>query len=544
MPGHDIIVVGASAGGVEALKTLVAGLPKDLPAALFIVVHIRAESKSFLPEILSRYGALPATHAKDREVIEHGRIYLAPPNYHLLVKRGYMRLVQGPKENSTRPAVDPLFRTAAKAYGRRAVGVVLSGTLDDGTAGLIDLKKLGGIAVVQDPDDALFSGMPSSAIEHANVDHILPISSIASALVRLAYEPVEEEGAEAVSSESEINRDTDIVEVDGTALREDGHPGPASNFTCPDCGGTLFQVREKGFLQFRCRVGHAFSGQSLVAGQAESQEVALWAAIRSLEERAELMHKMATNARERNSWFSAQRYEAQGKEAEQRADLIRHALFQGQVPVNENSDVPGVLSNIGDAADDAFNVVVFVGEAGGRLALSYILPALPANLPAAVIVVQRLDTQSDSTLMVDAVSRPNTLAIKHAQEGERLQPGVVYVASPNQHLFVTPNRTFCLSQALLVDFPRPSADLLLQSVAASFKDRAISVILSGTGTDGTSGVQAIKKMGGKTITQDERSAHAFEMASAAIATGAVDSVLPVDEIAAAVVKLVMANREK
>ncbi|MBD2040738.1 chemotaxis protein CheB [Microcoleus sp. FACHB-672] len=540
MPGHDIIVIGASAGGVEALNKLVAGLPKDLPAALFIVLHIRAESKSFLPDILSRYGPLPAAHPKDHERIEHGRIYVAPPNYHLLVKSGYIRLVEGPKENSTRPAVDPLFRTAARAYGRRVVGVVLSGTLDDGTEGLIELKRRGGVAVVQDPEDALFSGMPSSAIEHANVDYILPLSSIAPALVRLAHEPVVEEGGEAVSNES----DTDIVEVDGAGMRQQGHPGPASNFTCPDCGGTLFQLQDKGLLKFRCRVGHAYSGQTLVAGQSESQEVALWAAIRSLEERAELMHKMNKNARERNHIASAQRYEVQAKEAEQRADSIRQTLFQNQLPVIENPDEPTVSSSEGEVVDAAFKVVVLVGEAGGRLALSYILPALPANLPAAVIVVQRLDTQSDSSLMADAVSRSNGLPIKQAQEGEQLQPGVVYVAPPNEHLLVTPNGTFCLSSAVLVDFARPSADLLLQSVAASFKDRAITAILSGTGSDGASGVRAIHKMGGKTIAQDETTAQFFEMSSAAIATGTVDSILPLDEIASALVNLVMENSDE
>lgn len=544
MPGHDIIVIGASAGGLEALNKLVAGLPKDLPAALFIVVHIRAETKSFLPDILSRYGPLPAAHPKDYERIEHGRIYVAPPDYHLLVKSGYIRLVQGPKENGTRPAVDPLFRTAARAYGRRVVGVVLSGTLDDGTEGLIELKRLGGVAVVQNPDDALFSGMPSSAIEYAKVDHILPLSSIAPALVGLAHEPVVEDGGKAVSSESGIDGNSDIVEVDGAGLRQQGHPGPASNFTCPDCGGTLFQVQGKGLLKFRCRVGHAYSGQTLVAGQSESQEVALWAAIRSLEERAELMHKMAKNARERKNIKSAERYEMQAKEAEQRADSIRQTLFQGQVPVIENPDEPAVSSSEGEAVEAAFKVVVLVGEAGGRLALSYILPALPANLPAAVIVLQRLDTESDSTLMADAVSRSHSLPVKQAQEGEQLQPGVVYVAPPNEHLLVTPKGTFCLSQAVLVDFARPSADLLLQSVAASFKDRAITAILSGTGSDGASGVRAIQKMGGKTIALDETTAQFFEMSRAAIATGTVDSILPLDEIAPALVNLVMANSDE
>ncbi|MBW4574233.1 MAG: chemotaxis protein CheB [Aphanothece sp. CMT-3BRIN-NPC111] len=533
MPGHDIIVIGASAGGVEALTNLVQGLPQDLPAAIFIVIHVPAWGKSLLPDILSREGPLPATHAKDNEAIVHGHIYVAPPNYHMLVKHGHIRLVQGPKENGARPAVDPLFRTAARAYKRRVVGVVLTGTLDDGTAGLIDLKRQGGVAVVQDPKDALFSGMPSSAIQNVEVDHILPISSIAPTLVALAYEPVVEEGANTVSSESRFDMDTDIVEIDGAGMRSRGRPGIPSTFSCPDCGGSLYEQHEKGLLKFRCRVGHAYSTQSLVAAQAEAQEEALWAAIRSLEERAELMHRLAKNARDRIAMKSAERFEAQAKEAEERADLIREALFQGQLPVTDSQ-----ISNNGQMLTTAFKVVVLVAEAGGISALSYILCALPLDFPAPIIVVQRLDTESASSLITDVLNRPTTLPLKQAEEGDPLQPGIVYFAPPNEHLLVKPNLTLCLSEALLVDFARPSADLLLQSVAASLKDRAIAVVLSGRGSEGTMGIQAIHNMGGVVIAQDENTSEFFDMPSAAIATGNVDWVLPLDAIASTLVNLV------
>ena len=163
MPGHDIIVIGASAGGVEALKELVKSLPADIPAAIFVVLHVPSDSTSVLPSILKRAGQLPAHHPEDRAAIEPGRIYVAKPDCHLLIKRGYVRLVRGPKENSSRPAIDPLFRTAARYYSTRVVGVVLSGTLDDGTSGLSAIKSRGGIAIVQEPDDALYSGMPRSA---------------------------------------------------------------------------------------------------------------------------------------------------------------------------------------------------------------------------------------------------------------------------------------------------------------------------------------------------------------------------------------------
>lgn len=538
MPGHDIIVIGASAGGVEALTQLVAGLPPDLPAAIFIVIHFPAQGRSILPDILSREGPLRATHAKDGEVIEHGRIYVAPPDYHLLVKQGYIRLVQGPKENGVRPAVDPLFRTAAKAYSSRVVGVVLSGMLDDGTAGLIDVKKLGGVAVVQNPDDALFSGMPKSAIEHVDVDYIMPLSSIAPVLVRLVH-AIAEEGVLIVSSESDLGMEPDIVELDGAGLRKLGHPGTTSGFTCPDCGGNLFQQHERNLLQYRCRVGHAFSSATLLAQQSSSQEEALWAAIRSLEERAELLRQMANNARQRNHTRSAERFEAQAQEALQRSDLIREALFQGQLPASVINAGTNQGTNEGQPLSTAFNVVVLAAEAGGLKALSQILPALPLDFPAAIIVVQHLDTQSNHGWITDALSRSTTNPLLQAEEGEPLRPGLIYVAPPNSHTFVTPNGTFCLSQAALVDFARPSADLLLQSVAASFKERAIAVILSGTGSDGAIGVQAIHKMGGKVLAQAENTSEFFDMPRAAIATGVVDFVLPLNEIASTLVNLVM-----
>ena len=329
MPGHDIIVIGASAGGVEALLELVALLPAGLPAALFIVVHFPAQGKSILPDILNREGHLHAAPAQDNEVIKHGGIYIAPPDYHLLVKRGYISLVQGPKENGTRPAVDPLFRTAAKAYSSRVVGVVLSGMLDDGTAGLIDVKRSGGVAVVQSPDEALFPGMPKSAIEHVDVDHILPVSEIASILVHLAHKPVVERDL-TVSGQSKI--EPDIVELDGVGLRNQGYPGTPSGFMCPDCGGGLFELHERKLLQYRRRVGHAFSAATLLVEQATSQEEALWAAIRSLEERADLLHKMASRARSGNHNLSAERFEAQAKLTLERSDLLQQVLFQGQLP--------------------------------------------------------------------------------------------------------------------------------------------------------------------------------------------------------------------
>jgi two-component system, chemotaxis family, protein-glutamate methylesterase/glutaminase len=192
MPGHDIVVVGASAGGVEALVDLARSVPPDLPAAMFVVLHVPSTGSSALPEILSRQGSLPAAHVKDGEPIELGRIYVAPPDHHLLLRTGHVHLARGPRENGHRPAVDPLFRSAAGEYATRVIGVVLSGALDDGTAGLVAVKGRGGLAVVQEPADALYPAMPGSAIEHVRVDHVLPAAAMGPLLARLTLEPAAE----------------------------------------------------------------------------------------------------------------------------------------------------------------------------------------------------------------------------------------------------------------------------------------------------------------------------------------------------------------
>src|SRR5579862_3126519 len=176
---RDIIVIGASAGGVDAIKNLVRGLSVDIGASFFVVHHFPPFQKSHLPEILSRAGPLPAHQATNGEAILPGRIYIAPPDRHLLIKDGHIELFHGPKENFTRPAVDPLFRSAADSYGPRVIGVILTGLLDDGTAGLIHIKNKGGLAVVQDPDDALFAGMPNSALKRDHVDYSVKLSEMA-----------------------------------------------------------------------------------------------------------------------------------------------------------------------------------------------------------------------------------------------------------------------------------------------------------------------------------------------------------------------------
>lgn len=328
MPGHDIVVVGTSAGGVEALATLVSALPPNFPAAIFVVLHTPAHSPSFVPKILSRSGLLEAVQASDSMEIEHGLIYVSPPDHHMLVERGRVRVVRGPKENRHRPAVDPLFRSAALAYGPRVVGVILTGALDDGTAGLRAVKRRSGIAIVQDPDEAIFPGMPLSALEHVQVDYILPLAAISQLLVRLANEPVKEEAGDAMSED--LEKETQIAQVDTTLMRADKQNGTPSVFSCPECGGVLWELQDGDMLRFRCRVGHAFSIESMFAEQSEALETALWVALKTLEESADLSRRMAQQAHLRGQKRLASRYEAKLQEAEQRIALLRRALIKSE----------------------------------------------------------------------------------------------------------------------------------------------------------------------------------------------------------------------
>ena len=323
MPDHGIVVVGASAGGVEALTDLAASLPSDLSAAVFVVLHLPATGTSALPEILRRHGPLPAAHVRDGEPIQPGRIYVAPPDHHVLVRTGHVHLSRGPRENGHRPAIDPLFRSAAREYAARVIGVVLSGALEDGTAGLLAIKSRGGIAVVQNPEDALYPGMPGNAVEHAQVDHVLAAASMGKLLTRLLAD-LAEPPADPAPTGMRVE-----VEMEGFSMEafEGNHPGRPSGFSCPDCHGVLWQIKDGGLERYRCRVGHAWSPESLLTQQSEALEAALWVALRSLEERAALARRLAEPARRRGHAITATRFEEQAAEAQQAARLVRDLLL-------------------------------------------------------------------------------------------------------------------------------------------------------------------------------------------------------------------------
>ena len=345
MPGHDIIVIGASAGGVEVLIDIVRELPADLPAAVFVVVHVAPNSSTVLPAVLNRAGKMPASHASPDELIRMGRIYVARPDLHLLVKDGdrpHVRLGRGPKENSARPAVDPLFRSAARAFGSRVIGVVLSGSLDDGTVGLDVVKRAGGIAVVQDPEQAVFPGMPRSAVENVPIDYIVPKEQIAALLARLVHEPAPKV---EVPMPDRIKQEADMAELDAGSIASHERPGTPSAFTCPECHGTLFELSDGHLIRFRCRTGHAYSAESLMSEQGDNLEAAMYTAMTALKERSALAERLAERARGRGHEITARQFAEQSRDAERQAELIRQALLaaeagpqSGPVPTEGNGD--------------------------------------------------------------------------------------------------------------------------------------------------------------------------------------------------------------
>jgi two-component system, chemotaxis family, protein-glutamate methylesterase/glutaminase len=320
----NIIVIGASAGGIEALRVLVGGLPKELEASVFVVLHTSPQSPGILDQILSRAGALPATNAQDKEKIQQGRIYVAPPDHHLLIETGRVRITKGPKENRFRPAVDPLFRSAAQTFGSRVVGVILTGGLDDGTAGLWAVKQLGGTAIVQDPEEAVAPSMPASAMRHVKVDYSLPLGEISPLLVRLTNTLAEEEGAHQMPEEMEI--EIKIAKEDqaiGVGIKTIGKP---SSYACPECHGVLLQLKEEDRIRFRCHTGHAYSTDSLLAEITERIDESLWGSIRAIEEGVMLLRHLAHQAREHNGG-SAEQFQKKAEEAQRRADLVRQAVM-------------------------------------------------------------------------------------------------------------------------------------------------------------------------------------------------------------------------
>jgi two-component system, chemotaxis family, protein-glutamate methylesterase/glutaminase len=332
MARKDIVVVGASAGGMEALQKLVSRLPRDFAGSVFIVWHLAPGAKSMLPQILSKAGPLPAVNPQDGDRIEPGRIYVAPNDHHMLLEKGTIRIARGPKENRFRPAVDPLFRSAAYIYGPRVIGVVLTGALDDGTAGLWTIKLRGGTAIVQEPSEAQVRAMPLNALDNVEVDHKLPALEIGALLGRLVREqagpaprvPAAED--EKTAHEIHIARERDALEEGTLRL------GELSPFTCPECHGVLAMLREGRILRFRCHTGHAFSADALLTANGEGLEARLWDAVRAADEAVILLNRLGEEFARSGNTAAAQRCFDEAREAHERSRPVRDAAIGTDTP--------------------------------------------------------------------------------------------------------------------------------------------------------------------------------------------------------------------
>jgi two-component system chemotaxis response regulator CheB len=317
--GRDIVVIGGSIGGFQALRTILAALPPDFGAAVFVVLHV-GDRPSRLPELLSIAGPLPAHHATDGEAVAGGQIYVAPPDRHLLLSRRRVRLSRAPRENWARPAVDPLFRSAAAAYGSRVVAVVLSGALNDGTDGISAVKRHGGVTVVQDPADALDPGMPQSALDQVAIDHCVPAAAIAGLLLRLTREEI----APAPGAAREAAHPPSEQKIMASESEYDDQP-PAA-LICPECGGAMRESSLGTLDYYTCHLGHRFAAPNLSVAQFRQVEQALEVALRALGERAELCRRIAERARAGGRQRSAEHWEEARRQAEAHLKVLRRFL--------------------------------------------------------------------------------------------------------------------------------------------------------------------------------------------------------------------------
>jgi two-component system, chemotaxis family, protein-glutamate methylesterase/glutaminase len=326
---RDLVVVGASAGGIEALRELLGGLPPDLPATVLVVLHIPATANSALPAILGRVSQLPVVPAHDGHPLKPGQIMVAVPDRHLLVIDDRVVLSRGPRENGHRPAVDVLFRSAARSAGPRVVSIMLSGALDDGTAGMIAVRARGGVGIAQEPAEALYPSMPQHAIEVARADHVVRVGDMGALLTELLAEEVDE--TDVPPAGDLMDMETSLAHFEADAMNDDDRPGSPSGFGCPSCHGALFTITEGGMERYRCRVGHAWSPEALAAEQAQALEGALWMALRGLEERAAFSLRMGERAEQRGHQHSARGFRQRHDEAQQAALLLRELLENGKL---------------------------------------------------------------------------------------------------------------------------------------------------------------------------------------------------------------------
>lgn len=325
-PARRVLVIGGSAGGLEALTRTVAGLPADLPAAVLAVIHFPTTGVSRLAQILSRSATMPVRQAQDGDMLEEGSIYVGRQDHHLLVGPGRARVARTPRENGHRPAIDPLFRTAARHYHASVTAAVLCGNLDDGSAGLLAVRRTGGVGVVLDPESCAFADMPRNAAATGMPEHVVPVERVAEVLDTVVRErppmvfPLSKAGATA--GEEELSM------ADQAISWGDDRPGRPSGFTCPECHGVLWEVDDPDMPQFACRIGHRLSAETLLERRSEEIENALWAAVRALEEQASLANRLCERAVGLGHGFSAERFRSRAGESQRQADVLRQAALR------------------------------------------------------------------------------------------------------------------------------------------------------------------------------------------------------------------------
>jgi two-component system chemotaxis response regulator CheB len=337
MDNRDLIVVGGSAGAVDVMRQVTRRLPADLPAAILVVIHRGLQGPSMLAQILDGEGPLPAITAEEGQALERGRIYVAPPDRHLLLAQDHLHLRRGPRENRARPAIDPLFRSAAVCCSTRVIAVLLSGMLNDGTSGLLAVRRCGGIAVVQDPRDAPYAEMPRSAVRHVAVDHVVAAAEMGSLLARLAASP----RPPPVEAPEETRVETLIAAQELAVMPDKGRLGSLSPLTCPECNGSMQEMRDNGLIRYRCHTGHAFTLETLRTAQNEVWERTLYSAMRAQQEQAMLARRVAEEARARQEAGSATEFERRARDYEEGAEVIRQLLAGAATTDDPEPDLEG-----------------------------------------------------------------------------------------------------------------------------------------------------------------------------------------------------------
>jgi two-component system chemotaxis response regulator CheB len=321
LSGERIIVIGASAGGFGPLKRIINGLPPDFQSPIFVVWHMSPDVRGILPQVLSRENSILAAHACNNEEIETNRIYVAPPDYHMLLENNKILITNGPKENRFRPAIDPLFRSAAYAFGNRVIGVVLSGALDDGTAGLWTIKQYGGLAIVQDPVDAEVPSMPENALRSLKVDYCVPVTDLSQLLVRLCKEPPKKTAA--IHDDLQTKEENQIAAGIYKSAWGSFKTGELTPFTCPECHGVLAKLQDDKITRYLCHTGHAYSADVLLASITEGIENSLYNALRGMDENIMLLNHLGDHAAEANETQLAALYFKKAREISERSQIVR-----------------------------------------------------------------------------------------------------------------------------------------------------------------------------------------------------------------------------